>query len=175
MLAQNPDDLLLYSVLCRQVLCGTLIAGSLLLYVVGGPPHDGIRVDGRFKLFGVVAHYEACATTDHANSTIPRPATGASWNGNGAIMLPPSSGTRFRRPTSDATRRPSSWLDVEPQQVVHSVRAEEAEVASFSDSPENRMDIHKNARLTPHSRADSYDVSSKGTPRRPWPRPSGCA
>jgi len=38
------------------------------------------------------------------------------------------------------------------QQVVHPALGEEAEVANFSDSSEDRMNIHKNARLTPLGR-----------------------
>jgi transposase InsO family protein len=38
------------------------------------------------------------------------------------------------------------------QQVVHPVLSEEAGVASFSDSSEDRMNIHENARLTRHGR-----------------------
>jgi transposase InsO family protein len=40
------------------------------------------------------------------------------------------------------------------QEVVHSIQTEEAEVAKLQCSEENRMDIHKNARLTPRSRAE---------------------
>jgi len=38
------------------------------------------------------------------------------------------------------------------QQVVHPALSEEAEFANSSDSSEDRMNIHKNARLTPHGR-----------------------
>ena len=34
------------------------------------------------------------------------------------------------------------------------------------------MNIHKNARLTPHGRADCARVLDRGRRRRPWPRPS---
>jgi transposase InsO family protein len=39
-------------------------------------------------------------------------------------------------------------------EIVHSVQAKETGVAKLQNSPENRLDIHKNARLTPHSRAE---------------------
>jgi hypothetical protein len=38
------------------------------------------------------------------------------------------------------------------QEVVHPIRTEEAEVAKFQCSTEDRMDVHKNAPLTPKGR-----------------------
>src|SRR5205823_5546387 len=43
-------------------------------------------------------------------------------------------------------------LAVNFQEVVHSARTGNADVAKHSDSPEDRMDTHKNARLTPKGR-----------------------
>ena len=48
------------------------------------------------------------------------------------------------------TAGPLIWLALGFQQVVHPVLTEKAErFAEASDSEENRMNIHKNARLTP--------------------------
>jgi hypothetical protein len=54
-------------------------------------------------------------------------------------------------------------LDVSFQEVVHSVLAEEAEVAEASGSNgENRMDIHKNAPLTPKGREAMVRIVIEG-------------
>ena len=45
-------------------------------------------------------------------------------------------------------------LDVSFQEVVHSALTEEAEVVMLQCPREDRMDIHQNARLTPHGRAE---------------------
>jgi transposase-like protein len=52
------------------------------------------------------------------------------------------------------------------QQVVHPVLTKEAEVAETSDPRENRMNVHKNARLTPHGRERIVrQVESRQTPK----------
>jgi transposase InsO family protein len=61
---------------------------------------------------------------------------------------PPAQGERSDTCSTD----PAGDLTVSFQQVVHPVLSEEAEVANFSDCSEDRMNIHKNARLTPLGR-----------------------
>lgn len=50
------------------------------------------------------------------------------------------------------------------QQVVHWARAEEAEVAKLQISKESRVDVHKNARLTPKGRGEMVRRVLRGEP-----------
>ena len=52
----------------------------------------------------------------------------------------------------DSRRHSKCGLDLDFQEVVHPVRTEEAEVAKLQCSAEDRMNIHKNAPLTPKGR-----------------------
>src|SRR5262249_24419901 len=58
---------------------------------------------------------------------------------------------RARRPRPAAARRDRA-LDVNFQEVVHSAQVVNAEVAKHQRFAEDRMDTHKNARLTPKGR-----------------------
>ena len=74
------------------------------------------------------------------------------------------------RPTARSGRNSAAWncirrgprlpgagffaLGVSFQEVVHSVRTGKLKLRNFSNSPEDRMNIHKNARLTPKGRED---------------------
>src|ERR1700755_2391859 len=61
--------------------------------------------------------------------------------------------TRSRQAASLLQRRDGRALDVSFQWVVHPAPTEEAEVVETSTCPwESRMDVHKNARLTPLGR-----------------------
>jgi leucine-zipper of insertion element IS481 len=70
--------------------------------------------------------------------------------------------TRFAKPPNDRHAKPPPFRGtgearrraMSSQDFVHPVLAGEAGVADFRDSQGDRMNVHKNARLTAHSRAE---------------------